>query len=902
MSSLGKSPVGNYTPPPDLIPIPTPPPLSPGVAYKSSDLPSPLVAKSDPEARVARQELLQNIKERPLASRKITVDNLIGKEGIQFALGKASGYSKLKDSLIRLTYKVVYRTTKTTDGSGSNHRSAIRLAEKYQKLVIADAPENERLAVLKDLRATLDQMHTKLYGFKSDLAAINDHPVTDMLKFVDETIGSFPTEHLAKGKEIMTNSYRDLVSHNGSMQKRMELLSNAEDHLLAAKGGGVLDVDGTKLLKQAQDELQHIKAQPKLKLELEAFVKSKAPNLKHVHIKTTVPLQSQRDNLAHKRHVHEQARQFLEDDHFVDRISLVHEITNFDKNSLRKVETHEKTGLEHVQSILGIDSLLDEVNAGAQSPRPLQAAKLVHDPDLSDLTARSLTHKRFNQLGYELASAIKSKDKIRIELLSKELGEIISHDLRQSSRDVQLGFVTSRGAAFKNDLLHILASQISPTAMSELSSSYDSANPTVKNILDSAYKAAVSQLTDRYVDDQTIRIDGITYTKKEHIGTGGFGELHVYEGYKEGELHRIAVKSQKMQGEVPDGASDPFDEGCLEVRAHRHAAEGSHPNVNGFIGAMTSPIGGIIIAMELAPNGDIASMIGNLSKAEKQGEISSLAAAVVIITLLKDMALGLQHIQAQRGMTHFDPKPENLFIGEDGRILLGDFGISKTSTDLNLKGSPLDTARNTSPEIARGVEEVSRRTQEIDTGIKQLRKNLETEVPLLPRNQQESASKIAQTMIAELERTRTAITYGINEKTDMWALGTVAYELFKGGWFIDAIAPNERFESDRLLKIAAYEGSKSEIFSTLGRDGPTDPSNSNSPKAVGFGATAVDRMLNRLLEPDPAKRASMDELLGMSLFWEPGVGAPEVRELIKLLSDPRTDPSIIKQASENIGV
>lgn len=46
----------------------------------------------------------------------------------------------------------------------------------------------------------------------------------------------------------------------------------------------------------------------------------------------------------------------------------------------------------------------------------------------------------------------------------------------------------------------------------------------------------------------------------------------------------------------------------------------------------------------------------------------------------------------------------------------------------------------------------------------------------------------------------------------------------------------------------------------------------------------------------------MDEALNMSLFFEPGMGKPDLRELIKLSFDPNTDSDPLKQASVKVGV
>ncbi|GEP43702.1 protein kinase domain-containing protein [Brevifollis gellanilyticus] len=866
--------------------------------------PKPHVSKSDGQSRVAQQDLLQSIKERPMKGRKITVDNLISKEGMTFSLGKASRYANFKDGFMRGMFRVTKRHA-ASDGVGSLHRSAIRLADKYEKQVQAGAPESARLDTLKELRGKLDDMHTKLHGFNQDEEFIKDHPITKTLAFVDAAIASHPTEHLAKGKKMMTEDYQELMTHSGSPKKKLKLLTEAEDHLLTAQEGGVMDEEAEALLEKAQDELTHMKAQPQLKQELEAFVKDKAKNLNHVRTRVTDPLQEDRDKLAKTRHDDAVFNQFLEDDNFMERPDLNREIQGFDKSKLRKTTPEERshrTGLESAQSSVQFDSLIDDVGMRIKSPEPQHPGEIVHDPAITDLTARSLTDKRFNELGKELESALKSKNQKKIDALAKELGDIMAHDLRQSSRDVQLGFTTSHGKALKNDLMHQLSSQISAEGGKELAGNYDGAHPRVKAFFDKAYDTAVNNLSDRYVDANTVQIDGVIYTKKEQIGEGGFGTVHAYEGMKDGELVRIAVKFQKTDGEETTTPGQAFEDACTEVRAHRHASKGDHPNVTGFIGAMRTPTGGMIVAMELAPHGDVGGMMDKVRTAEDNGAISHRAASLVRIAMLKDMALGLKHVQDQRGMTHFDLKPGNYFVGSDGQVLLGDFGVSVLGTEHELDSSPIDSNVNKSPEVSGGMSRVAKEREDIDRAISKLKKNLAEEVPTLPKDQRASATETIEKMIADLEKLYEEASYKATEKNDMWSLGTAAYEMFTGRVFIDDISPGETFESARGRKLAEYRGPSTEVVATLGRDGPPDPTGQKTPKQVGYGVSSVDRMMNRLLEPDPEKRASMSELLSMSVFEDPEIDSPEVRELIKLLADPKADPAKIKELSDKLSI
>jgi hypothetical protein len=57
-----------------------------------------------------------------------------------------------------------------------------------------------------------------------------------------------------------------------------------------------------------------------------------------------------------------------------------------------------------------------------------------------------------------------------------------------------------------------------------------------------------------------------------------------------------------------------------------------------------------------------------------------------------------------------------------------------------------------------------------------------------------------------------------------------------------------------------------------------------------------------LLGPNPEKQVTMDEELNMGLFFEPGMGKPDLCELIKLSFDSNTDSDPLKQTSAKVGV
>jgi serine/threonine-protein kinase len=128
------------------------------------------------------------------------------------------------------------------------------------------------------------------------------------------------------------------------------------------------------------------------------------------------------------------------------------------------------------------------------------------------------------------------------------------------------------------------------------------------------------------------------------------------------------------------------------VREARLAARLAHPNVVRVFDVGEDD-GRPFIAMEYVEGETLAEVVG------RRGPLPAVEAA----TLGMQICGGLAAAHAA-GLVHRDVKPQNLLLGTDGVLKLGDFGIAVAheGTRLTLVGTVLGTAGYLAPEQARG--------------------------------------------------------------------------------------------------------------------------------------------------------------------------------------------------------
>jgi len=172
------------------------------------------------------------------------------------------------------------------------------------------------------------------------------------------------------------------------------------------------------------------------------------------------------------------------------------------------------------------------------------------------------------------------------------------------------------------------------------------------------------------------------YRVDSELGGGGIGV--VYKMYDTRLKRYVAVKTLKRGVLV-----DPEEVRQLKSRFANEAEAGArinnHPNVVGVFDFATDASGIQYLIQEFIPGGTLKGRI------RSGGEIPPNQT----LRLTADIARGLQAAHLV-DLVHRDIKPDNIFLGADGRALVGDFGIAqiddrsqRTHTAHSHPGTPL---------------------------------------------------------------------------------------------------------------------------------------------------------------------------------------------------------------------
>jgi len=171
------------------------------------------------------------------------------------------------------------------------------------------------------------------------------------------------------------------------------------------------------------------------------------------------------------------------------------------------------------------------------------------------------------------------------------------------------------------------------------------------------------------------------YLLLEKLGQGSFGTVRKCKDITTGKvfamkiLNKINLRSKLRFTKKRDNSikrSNALDDVQEEIAIMKSVR---HPNVVNLVEVIDSA-DTLYLILEYMPFGSIAKSSAFINKIEREDSDHKEHDREVLRLYMRDIVSGLAYLHSQR-ICHSDIKPENVLIGKDGVLKLGDFGLSK---------------------------------------------------------------------------------------------------------------------------------------------------------------------------------------------------------------------------------
>ncbi len=356
---------------------------------------------------------------------------------------------------------------------------------------------------------------------------------------------------------------------------------------------------------------------------------------------------------------------------------------------------------------------------------------------------------------------------------------------------------------------------------------------------------------------RSLRLDDRKMYFGDFAGKGAHGSVTIYRSDSEPALS-VALKSPI---DLADQSDAVLNRCRSELQLHLQAQGIGHGNVVEVMGALR--LGNQLhIAMEDCSLGTLDGFLTKrLAGAVKRDDLEAEDYRLVVLTLARDVLAGMHHLHDSSVVLHLDMKPQNVFIGVDGKAKIGDFDRSmKGGSVVNLIRNVPDTPQYVAPSL---VAKVSAYRDVIN------KINLQEAADLRKTTDKPERKQIIKK--ARDERDRVNDKLEMRQSDDAYAVGVALFEILYGvNPFL--VEDTGTKTVDQVLKFQhASEAKRRRMLFD----------NHPLPEALRKDEAEIQDLLMKLLAPDGDERASVGDALAMPLFADEDIGSDEARALIR---------------------
>jgi hypothetical protein len=267
------------------------------------------------------------------------------------------------------------------------------------------------------------------------------------------------------------------------------------------------------------------------------------------------------------------------------------------------------------------------------------------------------------------------------------LPTIMDSDIKEINKPNLYDFLPKNKQVLVDKIMDGMSSASPPNKVNQLldkTTLSDKQQEKLQDYLAKSTHAQGGNFTPTVDIPSSIEFGGKTYNFDKLLGGGGDGIAFLMTA-EDGK--KVVVKAPVYELDNISWARDVSKIIKKEAEAHIAVMGDGHENILGLKGVLRSE-NCILTVTEFAKGGELNEVVDKVRNSPISDENKNLLKLI----MSKEAVQGLQFMQTERNMSHYDVKPGNFFVGENGQVKLADFGRSGVGHNVqHVKGTPIYT-------------------------------------------------------------------------------------------------------------------------------------------------------------------------------------------------------------------